>query len=194
MKTIKLNSTIMNIKKISTLALIGLFFIACSNDDDKPDLLNEEEVITTMTVTLTPASGGDAIILESRDIDGPNGPKEPVRTVSGNLQANTSYNGSIVLLNETESPAEDITEEVAEKDKEHQFFFSSEGSIGTTTYADEDGDGNPVGLKFTVATTDAGEGKLGITLRHEPKKPNNGTLEDAGGSTDIAQTFDITIE
>ena len=104
-------------KKVKTylpiLALSGLFLASCS-DDDAPEPVNEEEVITTMTITLTPQGGGTAIILESRDLDG-DGPNPPEVTVSGNLMASTSYNGVIVLLNETETPPENITEEVEEE-------------------------------------------------------------------------------
>ncbi|MDB4293622.1 type 1 periplasmic binding fold superfamily protein, partial [Maribacter sp.] len=149
-----------------------------------------EEVITTMTVTLT---GSETIRLESQDLDG-DGPDAPTITVSGNLQANSTYSGSISLLNETVTPSENITEEVAEKDEEHQFFFSADGSLTTATYDDEDGNGNPVGLSFMLTTGDAGSGSLQITLRHEPKKPNDGTLADAGGETDIAQTFTVSVE
>jgi hypothetical protein len=126
-------------------------------------------------------------------LDG-DGPNEPVIEVSGNLIANTSYSGSIEVLNETETPAEDITEEIEEEDEEHQFFFSTSGAITGVDYEDLDSNGNPVGLNFTLNTGDAGSGTLQITLRHEPKKPNDGTLADAGGETDIAQTFPITVE
>ena len=108
--------------------------------------------------------------------------------------ANSTYTGTIELLNETETPAEDITAEVNEEADEHQFFFDVDGSITSTSYGDTDEDGNPIGLSFTLMTGDAGEGTLQITLRHEPKKPNDGTLADAGGETDIAQTFTVTVE
>ncbi len=173
----------------------GLFaigtFVSCDNDDDNPEPVNEEEVITTMNVTLTAA--GTTVTLRSFDDDG-DGPNAPEVTVSGDLAANTTYAGSIELLNETESPAEDITEEVAEEDEEHQFFFTTGGAISSVTYTDQDGGGNPVGLSFDLTTGDAGSGTLLITLRHEPKKPNDGSLADAGGETDIAQSFTITVE
>jgi len=146
-----------------------------------------------MTVTLVPNGGGDTITLQSRDLDG-DGPNAPEVTVSGSLAGNTSYGGAIVLLNETETPAENITEEVAEEDDEHQFFFETTGSIGSVTYGDQDGDGNPVGIVFVLNTDTAGAASITITLRHEPKKPNDGTLADAGGETDIAQTFNLTIQ
>ena len=181
------------IKTILSLALISIFFVSCSSDDDTPDPVNEEELITTMTVTLTPQAGGGDITLQSQDLDG-DGPNPPVVTVSGPLSANTTYSGTVVLLNETENPAEDITQEVAEEDEEHQFFYLVSGAISGVTYTDQDGNGNPVGITFELTTGDAGTATLNVTLRHEPKKPNDGTLADAGGETDITQTFTVTVQ
>ena len=176
------------------MALTGLFFISCSDDDDSVDPVNEEEVITTMTVTLNAQAGGSTITLQTRDLDG-DGPDAPVVTVSGDLAASTTYDAAIVLLNETESPAEDITEEVEEEDDEHQFFFVVGGGLDATIdYANFDGDGNPLGTEFTLTTGAASSGSLAITLRHEPKKPNDGTLSDAGGETDITQSFNLTVQ
>ncbi|WP_396637938.1 type 1 periplasmic binding fold superfamily protein [Maribacter sp. R77961] len=191
MKTIANFKMNFNPKTVLGLLAAGLLTVSCSNDDDDPEVINDEEVITTMNVTLTAASGN--ITLQSQDLDG-DGPNAPVIDISGNLAANTTYSGSIELLNETESPAEDITEEVAEEDDEHQFFFSASGAVTGTDYADADGDGNPLGILFTLTTGDAGNGTLQITLRHEPKKPNDGSLSDAGGETDIAQTFNVVIQ
>ena len=182
------------LKPFSILALLSLFFIACSDDDDTPEPVNEEEVITTMTITLTPQGGGTNITLQTRDLDG-DGPDAPVVTVSDDLAAGTTYDGSIELLNETETPPEDITEEVEEEDDEHQFFFVISGGLDATTeYGNFDGDGNPLGTEFTLAAGAASSGSLAVTLRHEPNKPNDGTLGDAGGETDIAQTFSLTIQ
>jgi hypothetical protein len=179
-----------SLNSIIALAVLGLFVISCSDDDD-PVAVDEEEVITTMNVTLT--GSASTITLQSQDLDG-DGPNAPVIDISGNLSANATYTGTIELLNETESPAEDITEEVAEEDEEHQFFFTTSGALTSVVYNDEDADGNPVGLAFTLTTGDAGSGTLQITLRHEPTKPNDGTLAEAGGETDIAQSFSITVE
>ncbi len=182
------------LRLLSIFALSGLLFTACSDDDNGPDPVNEEEVITTMTVTMSPQGGGADIILQTRDLDG-DGPDVPVVTVSGDFAAGTTYDGSIVVLNETETPAEDITEEVEEEDDEHQFFFIVGGGLdATTAYGNFDGDGFPLGTEFTLTAGAASTGTLAITLRHEPKKPNDGTLADAGGETDITQTFNVTIQ
>ncbi|PIB38084.1 type 1 periplasmic binding fold superfamily protein [Maribacter sp. 4G9] len=192
MNTIKSKTQNNNaIKSILLLCFVAFGLVSCDNDDDNPPPIDEEEVITTMNVTLSGA--GSTITLQSQDLDG-DGPNAPVITVSGNLIANTTYNGSLELLNETETPTEDITEEIEEEDEEHQFFFTATGAITGVDYEDLDGNGNPVGLSFTLSTGDAGNGTLQITLRHELKKPNDGTLADAGGETDIAQTFNLTVE
>ncbi|MGB5403448.1 MAG: type 1 periplasmic binding fold superfamily protein, partial [Robiginitalea sp.] len=81
------------IKFLSLFALSGLVLTSCSDDDPEP--VNEEEVITTMTINLVPQGGGTAVRLQSRDLDG-DGPEPPVITVSGNFSARTVYNGSIV--------------------------------------------------------------------------------------------------
>ena len=181
-------------KTFLSIALVSALFVACSDDDDSPEPVNEEEVITTMTVTLTPQGGGTAITLQTRDLDG-DGPDAPVITVSGDLAANTTYDGSVVFLNETETPAEDITLEVEEEDDEHQVFYIVGGGLDvTTTYGNFDGNGNPLGTEFTLDAGAASTGTLAVTLRHEPKKPNDGTLADAGGETDITQSFNVTIQ
>ncbi len=182
------------VKFLSTVLFVSLLFTACSKDDNNPDLVNESEVITTMTVTLTPDGGGTPIILLSRDLDG-DGPNAPVLTVSGNLVAGTTYNGSIVMLNETVNPAENTTLEVLEENTDHQFFYVSNGNLDVTTdYSNFDDNNNPLGTEFTLTAGAASSGSLTITLRHEPKKPNDGTLADASGETDFTASFNITIE
>lgn len=195
MNTFKFMKTMKTMKTLKLMALPILFtalFVSCSNDDDAPEIINEEEVITTVTLTLTPSSG-TPVVLQTRDLDG-DGPNPPVTTVSGSLAANTSYSGAIVFLNETESPAENVTEEVLEEADEHQVFYGiSSGLNITTSYEDTDGDGNPLGLVITLETGDASNGTLTVTLRHEPTKPNNG-INDAGGETDVTTTFDVSVE
>ena len=169
-----------------------LIFASCSDDDDNtPDPVNEEEVITTLTVTLE--SGSDTVVMQYQDLDG-DGPDAATVTVSGSLNANTVYDGSIVLLNETEMPAENVTEEIQEEDLDHQFFYTVGSGLDVATeYIDFDSAGNPLGLNFVLNTGSASSGGLTFTLRHEPNKPNTG-LENAGGETDIEVTFDVTVE
>ncbi len=180
-------------KFLSTTIFASALIFSCSSDDDStPEPVLEEEVITTMTITLT-ADGQADVILQTQDLDG-DGPDLPVVTVSGDLSENTMYSGSIVLLNETEDPAENITEEIEEEALEHQFFYTiGNGLNAETDYNDADSDGNPIGLDFVLSTNSVSSGSITFTLRHEPTKPNMG-IEDAGGETDIEATFDIAIQ
>lgn len=181
------------VKFLATAIFATLLFVSCSSDDDTPVKVNEEEVITTLTVTLAPNGGGTAIILQTRDLDG-DGPNAPVVTVSGNLATGVTYNGAIVLLNETVNPPENITVEVEEEAEEHQFFYTLGGGLDVTTaYSNFDTNGNPLGTQFTLTAGAASSGTLTFTLRHEPTKPNTG-LGDAGGETDIAATFNVTVQ
>jgi hypothetical protein len=101
------------------------------------------------------------------------------------------------VLNETESPAEDITEEVLEEALEHQFFFTPSNSISTFAYSDADSEGNPIGIQFTLTTSDGGAGNITITLIHEPEKTepgvSSGDITNAGGEADIEATFSVTV-
>ena len=168
----------MKLLKYALLAIPFLYF-SCSDDDDAPEPINEEEVITTMTVTLVNhQNGSDVVTMQTQDLDG-DGPNAPVVTVSGPISAASSYSGSIEWLNEMEDPAEDITEEIVEEADEHQVFFSTNGLNLDFVYGDFDSNGNPVGTQFVLAPNAAGSGTITITLVHEPAKPNDG-LDTAG--------------
>lgn len=103
------------------------------------------------------------------------------------------YAANVELLNELESPVEDITAEVEEEADEHQFFYViADGLNLTFSYDDEDSDSNPIGLSTTWFNGEPSS--VTVILRHEPTKPNNGTPADAGGESDIEVNFNFTIE
>jgi hypothetical protein len=179
-----------NLRNFATVIFTAVLFVSCVNDSD-PDI--EEEVITTMTVTLVPDGDAAYVVLFFRDLDG-FGPDAPDVDVSGSLVAGVTYNGSIELLNETEDPAEDITEEVEEKGLEHQVFYTVSSSLEVSTeYINFDSEGDPLGTKFTLTADAKSNGKLTFTLRHEPNKNPENDMDAAGGATDIDATFDIEV-
>ncbi len=189
-----------NYLKILSIALTSIIITSCSSDDDTPIPVNEEEVITSVIATFTPVGGGTTVLLTSKDLDG-DGPNSPEVTISGPFSSNTSYNGSVQFLNELESPAEDITEEVEEEALEHQVFYNATNSIGTMTYNDEDSEGNPIGLIFifqSMTTNDPINGTITITLRHEPNKDGDGVsdgdITNAGGETDAQVSYNVTVQ
>ena len=183
--------------KLVHLSFIAFAAVLSCNDNDDPIIINEEEVITTVTATLTPVGGGTIITLQSRDLDG-DGPNVPVITISGNLAPNTTYSGAIEVLNETVTPAENITEEVEEEGDEHQFFFTPTNNVVTVAYADMDINGDPIGIEFTLTTTNPSSGNLTVTLIHEPNKNaagvSSGDITNAGGEIDAEATFAIGVQ
>lgn len=173
-------------------AAAALTLLACESDD-LPEVINEEELITTVEVTLTNTTDPNNVVVYKRvDLDG-DGPGQPIFTTTGNVQANATYTGATRFLNETTNPVEDITVEVAEEATEHEVFYLPTVSGLTISKTDLDSDGNPLGLRFTARTAAAGTGNLTVVLRHEPKKPNNNTLSDAGGETDVQVVFSVNV-
>jgi len=187
---------LINLLSFATIIAFSLVFTSCDKDD--PIIPNEEELITTVRYTLTPDPPIDAneVVLSFTDIDG-DGDLAPTIT-GGSLLANTTYSGSLQLLNEAESPAEDITEEIEEEDDEHQFFFETTVSGLSVAYADQDDDGNPIGLATTIATGGAATGTLTVTLLHEPVKDaegvSGGNSANAQGEIDVEVTFPVTVQ
>lgn len=177
--------------KLRYLFLLTLpLFVGCDDDDDMIEIPNEDEVINEMIVTLTPDDGGDDVVLRFFDPDG-DGDQTPTLTLDP-LDNSTTYTGSITLTNTLESPAEDITAEVREENKDHRFYFLSDISDLSVTTLDPDNSGDPTGLDFELTTGAAGSGDLTIILLHEADKSEDDP-ELAGGETDIEVDFPIII-
>lgn len=178
------------------IAVVSLSLLnSCSKDD--PEVPNEEELITTLIWKLEPiGNNGQPVEYKFQDLDGDGG-SDPIIT-GGPIIQNENYNCSVTLLNEAESPAEDITGEVRAESADHQLFYQRDGNLDIQiSYQDEDTDGNPLGLETKLSVGSIGTGEITITLRHEPDKSANGVAEgsilNAGGETDIEVTFDIEI-
>lgn len=180
-------------KQISALLLATiLLFSACKKEAHDE---HEEELITTLSYTLTPTSAtASTFIFKDIDGDGGNAPTKDAIT----LAANTTYTGVIALLNESESPVETITSEVKEEGTDHQFFYISSVSGLSVAYTDTDSNGNPIGINTTLTTGAAGTGTLTVVLRHEPSKAASGVasgdITNAGGESDIEVEFAVTVQ
>jgi hypothetical protein len=176
------------LKTISTYGMLVTLLLSACKDDPQP--VNEEEVITTVIVDLVPQSGGAEIRLKWYD---ENGDGNPVITPSvATLTTGTVYDAQIILMNETVSPAEDITEEIETEGEDHLFCFTVAGADVTIAYEDADGSGDPIGLSTAWTAGAAGnEGSLTLVLRHQPGQ-KDGTCPGAG-ETDIEVSFPIRV-
>ncbi|MCG2616716.1 hypothetical protein LZZ85_20625 [Terrimonas sp. NA20] len=164
---------------------------ACSKDDDIVEE-NHEEVITTLKLTFTPVGGGTATNFQFRDPDGPGGAAPTQDEIV--LAPSKTYTVAVQLLNETHTPAEDITEEVEAEADAHRFYYQpSAGSNITVNNLNNDANGIPLGLTSTWTTAAAANGTVKITLRHYPGNPPAKAAADAVDSnksgTDVEVTF-----
>lgn len=201
---------------LTAAAFAAVLTFGCADDDDSspvgpedPDEHEEdedhhgpgeEELITTLKITLTPSGGGDSVEASFRDLDGEGGNPPEIDDIT--VTKGTTYNGMVEVLNETETPAEDITEEVKEEAEAHQFFFKPSGGIAgaVVMYRDKESDygtntgaDHPVGVLFSIEIPAAAtNGKLQVILSHFDEGPKDGvTLSD---ETDIDVTFDVIVE
>jgi hypothetical protein len=197
-----MKTTIQKSKQIKfyALALVTALTISSCSNDDEPVLVNEEELITTVTAIYTPVGGGTAITLQYKDLDG-EGANAPVITISSAFAKNTTYDGVVTFKNELANPAEDITPEIVEEGDEHQIFYQKTGTLNAFSYGTAtnnfDKNGKPVGLQSVFVTTGEASGNLTITLRHEPNKSASnvsaGDITNAAGSTDAEVSFAISV-
>jgi len=175
------------------LPLLALPFLFTACDDDKdPAPVDENEVITTLTYTLTPVGGGTPVAVTFRDPDGDQGSQQP--TIGAlTLAANTAYTGALTVLDETKTPVENTTEEIREKSDEHLFVYTvSPAGLLTIARTDKDKNNFEIGLATSLQTrTTAGTGTLNLVLRHQPGT-KNGTATP--GSSDVDVTFPVTVQ
>jgi hypothetical protein len=183
--------------KTTFFLIISLLLVfACDKKPDDPVIPNEEEVITTLVYTLTPKLGGPSVTLRFRDLDGDGGNAPEI--MSEALDSNMTYFGKLVLLNEQEVPADDITIEVKNEGEDHQFFYETNVQGVAINYSDKDNSGAPIGIDTELTTGSAGKGTLKIILRHKLNKSASGVSEgkilNASGETDIEVQFTIEVK
>lgn len=179
----------------------GIFFFsvaltACNKDDDPEE--NEEELITTMKLTFVDAAGGSApITYQYKDLDGDGGNAPTADEIV--LAPSKTYNVTVQLLNETVTPAEDITTEVQAEADAHRFYYEPSGTANITVAGlNNDTNGVPVGITSVWTTGAAATGSIVVTLRHyagnPPNKASADPVDSPKSSTDVVGTFNTKIQ
>lgn len=201
--------TIENFLTLRVLAILLSSFaiISCSDDDEAPEEEEELEVITEVTLMFTNnADPNDVVTAMATDPDGA-GIMELEVQGPINLAVDTQYTLTYSILNGLETPAEDIGEEIADEDDEHQFFFSfstdafdspmGSGNISPATgpinYNDQDDNMNPIGLStnWTTPVTGITGGTFTVVLQHQPPVGGNPVKTATSTSNDGESDFDL---
>ena len=175
-----------NIKFIAVLLTLGMLNAAC--DSTEPgDGPGEEELITKVTVTLTAGSAAPIVVVASD----PDGDGSDFTIGDLNLDTNTTYSGEIKFEDTVNN--EDITEEVEGEADEHQVHYLPSSALNlTVTATDQDSNELPVGLSFTLTTTDSSTGNLRVVLSHYDDSPKDGTTLSDESDVDI--NFPVVID
>ena len=178
-------------KKLFYFLPLMFFVFSCEKDPVEP---NDEELITTLRLEFT--NGASTKVIQFQDLDGDGG-QAPL--ISGDtLDANTTYTLNVFVLNEAESPIEDINEEILEEGDEHQFFFITDENNIQITYNDADVNARPIGLVNTCQIVAAGSYSLQVVLRHQPDKAavgvSTGNIANAGGESYIEVDFTVNVQ
>ena len=177
----KLNTFLLLMAVILSPVLSG-----CDSSEPDDDHAGEEELITRVILTLD--SSGGTVVASAEDPDG-DGSGFQITPIA--LSAGVTYEGTVELLDDPND--EDITAEVLAEADEHQFFYtlsSSLSNVASLEITDQDGNGLPLGLAFTIESTGPGTGTLNVVLSHYDDQPKNGT--DRSDETDLNVTFPVT--
>jgi hypothetical protein len=177
----------------STMMLLATTIMTGCEKDKGED--HGEEVITTVTLTFTPAGGGAPLVFEFNDPDGPGGTAPTTDDIQ--LVANTTYNVAATFRNDI--AGEDITAEiVAEADAHRVYYTVGGGSNITVSNLNNDGNGVTLGTSGTWTTTAAANGQVTVTLRHYGGNPPNKAAADPvnspKSSTDVEVVFATEVQ
>jgi len=166
---------------------------ACGDSSTAPG--GETEVISRVTLTLTPSAGGAALSSFIDDSDG-NGPTAPSAQVGAlALAKGVTYTGTVKFENRLVTPAEDITTEVQAESNEHRVFYTVTNTGVTVSTTDVDGQNRPLGVRFrkVVTSTASGAGTMRVVLCHYDSAPKVAAATSCTGETDIDLTFNFSI-
>ena len=170
------------------LFYLSVFFLLLSCEKETPEIVEEQELITT--VELQFQASGEAPQTIRWEVDQTN-----ATTVT--LKANTAYEVAITFLDESDpGDVENITEEVQEEADEHQVFYEFSGvTIDLSSGRSDtlDSDGNPVFLHTVWNATATGTGIIKAYLIHEPTSKTSTTRAGFGGETDVAIEIPLTV-
>ena len=158
---------------------------ACDSTEPE-DLGNQSELVTRVILTLKTDGQAD-LTFEADDPDG-DGIDFTIDDV--NLDRNTVYTGLIIFEDNRNNL--NITNEVRNEAEEHQVHYLPEEILDITVVTtDQDADGKPLGLAFTVTTLDATSGNMRVVLSHYDEQVKDG--ESLSDVSDVDITFPVVV-
>jgi hypothetical protein len=177
---------------LSLVLIIAISLLGCNKEKVDP---NEGELITTVRIKLTEklmGGSGTVSVFEFKDLDGEGG-VAPSKFDEVSLQKGKVYDCVLEILNESVTPADNITAEIIAESNDHQLYYSSTNNLVAFSNFNQDAKGFPLGTSsIWTASSAVGAGILNITLKH---KPGSKTASDNinVGDTDISLDFKVKV-
>ncbi|MBP6624264.1 MAG: hypothetical protein KA198_03785 [Chitinophagaceae bacterium] len=179
------------IQLFAILVVCSSILSACNKKTTTPPNPNENELITTCQINFVDSAGIQASkSFKYRDIDGDGG-NNPSQWDTIRLKSNTTYFAEILLLDESKTPVDTISQEVAEEGQDHLFCFTTTGVTTQIVRKDQDVNGMGIGLLSSWKNGAISNGNVNIVLRHQPGL-KTGSCDP--GDTDIDLVFRTILE
>lgn len=172
--------------------IIACFSQACKDNTITPDNppANESELITTMVVSMKDSADGTLKSFVFRDKDGEGG-AGPTQFDTIRLQSGRTYECKLLLLDESKTTIDTISNEVLEEADDHIVFYDILSANMTIKIEDKDSKQLPLGLISKWMTKQKSKGSVNIQLKHQPGVKDG---SKALGETDAMVEFPVIIE
>lgn len=181
-------------KVIKTLVVIlatATIFQSCKKSETvvSPPLPGNEFLTTVQLVVTNSTNPAD---VQTRSVKQLPGAAVDYSNASLTLKKNSVYNVSVKFLDESKSPAGNVTDDIYTRRNYHLICFAVTGVALTVQRTDKDTNtpALEVGLQDIFTTGAVGSGTLNVQLRHQPNAKNG---DCAPGSTDADTDFPVTI-
>jgi hypothetical protein len=180
----------------ASVSLVMLVWTSCNKDEKNvapPE--PENEIITTVKlVAVNAADTTDVVTAQWKDLT-PNDGNPDLSAANMTLKKDATYNVTISFLDETKTPADDVTEEVKDRANYHLICYTPASGLNLTVVRTDHDTNTPqmeLGVETTFTTGAASNGSLQVALHHQPSG-KNGT-DCSIGSTDADVPFVITVQ
>lgn len=163
-----------------------------NNDVTKPSDINEGELITTVQFKISSTDSPFVVhTFQYRDADGIGGNAPTVDTIK--LDADKVYAVEVLLLDESKTPTDTISNEVLAESQDHMFIYQPADTNVVVTINDFDTNNPPLplGILTSWRTKAATSTSIKLTLKHQPGIKNG---DPTKGETDVEVSLPIVLK
>lgn len=181
-------------EKIFVLLFIMGAFASCKDKStETPVPINQSELITKVQLVIKDSITNNIVQTATfSDLDGPGGNVATIDSIL--LSSNSTYYMDIIVLDETKTPVDTISNEVLNEGDVHLFVFAPNPTSNflETTLLDSDINSKPIGLSSLLRTSASGLGTFSVELRHFTSK--QAKADNLIFDTDISILFNVRLQ